>query len=286
MLDPNGSFSRISGRESPASGGPLRQLAPWSVTSNGLILASQYPKLYLVDPLTVEIWDSEGTPRSSLGIHPSWEWIDFPDANTRWRERIFGKRLALAAWGELVVVTLPTRYEIKAYAADGALVRIVRLDHAPRATTAGDVEAYIAARVARIPEERTATRAQVREEYEAIPVAEYFPAFASVRSDAVGHLWVEEYELPGARRPAPLWTVFDPEGRVLGFVETPQGLDIYEIGEDYLLGRVENELGVESVQVWRLDRSSTSEAGSRKVDPQENRESRVAGPALTKGRES
>ena len=48
---------------------------------------------------------------------------------------------------------------------------------------------------------------------------------------------IQEYDLPGADRPNPLWTVFDPEGQVLGFVETPAGLRIYEIGEDYILGR-------------------------------------------------
>ena len=286
VLDPKGNFARISSRERPAAEGPTRQPAPWSVTSDGLILASQYPKLYLVDPVTVEIWDSEGTLRSSLGIHPSWEWIDFPDANTRWREKIFGKRMALAAWGEMVVVSLPTRYEIKTYATNGTLARIVRLDQAPRATTAADLDAYIEERASRVPEEMTAARARVREEYEATPVAEYFPAFASVRSDAVGHLWVEEYEFPGARRPRPLWTIFDPAGRVLGFVETPPELEIYEIGEDYILGRAESELGVESVQVWHLDRTSTSQPGSRQVDPNENRESRAAGPTLTQARKS
>ena len=258
VFDPQGSFVRISSRGWLATERPMRLPAPWSVTSDGLILATQYPKLYLVDPLTVEIWDSEGGLRSSLGIHPSWEWIDFPDANTRWREKIFGKRLVLAAWGEMVVVSLPTRYEIKAYATNGTLARIVRVDHAPRATTAADLDAYIEERVSRVPEDRAENRLVLREEYEATPVADYFPAFASVKSDAVGHLWVEEYEFPGARMPGPLWTVFDPEGRVLGFVETPRGLEIYEIGRDYILGRVESELGVESVQVWRLERSPTS----------------------------
>ena len=43
---------------------------------------------------------------------------------------------------------------------------------------------------------------------------------------------------------------------MLGFVETPAGLqDIYEIGEDYILGRATDELGVEYVQVWSLSRS-------------------------------
>jgi len=66
---------------------------------------------------------------------------------------------------------------------------------------------------------------------------------------------VQEYEYPREARPGSLWTVFDPEGHVLGFVEMPEELQIYEIGEDYILGRAEDELGVESIQLWLLERS-------------------------------
>ena len=38
-------------------------------------------------------------------------------------------------------------------------------------------------------------------------------------------------------------------------METPAGLEIREIGEDYLLGGKVDELGVESIQLWRLERS-------------------------------
>ena len=39
-----------------------------------------------------------------------------------------------------------------------------------------------------------------------------------------------------------------------GFVETPEGLDIMQIGEDFILGRVKDQLEVEHVQVWPLER--------------------------------
>ena len=40
----------------------------------------------------------------------------------------------------------------------------------------------------------------------------------------------------------------------MGFIETPGGLTVFEIGADYLLGRVTDDVGVESVQVWVLER--------------------------------
>ena len=53
-----------------------------------------------------------------------------------------------------------------------------------------------------------------------------------------------------------VWTVFDSEGRIQGLVETPPGLDVFEIGEDYVLGLAEDELGVEHVQMWALGRGA------------------------------
>ena len=88
----------------------------------------------------------------------------------------------------------------------------------------------------------------------ATPVSLYFPAFASIMSDRTGHLWVEEYEVVGEEVDGALWTVFDPDGHVLGFVETPDGIEIFEIGEDYILARIVDEMGVESVQLWPLER--------------------------------
>lgn len=87
-----------------------------------------------------------------------------------------------------------------------------------------------------------------------MPVAGRFPAFESIITDALDHLWVEEYEFPGEERPSSLWTVFDAEGQVLGFVETPDVLAILEIGEDYILTWKRDDLDVEYVQLWPLDR--------------------------------
>jgi len=36
----------------------------------------------------------------------------------------------------------------------------------------------------------------------------------------------------------------------------PSGLGVFEIGEDYILGRARDELGVEHVQLWGLDRGA------------------------------
>ena len=169
---------------------------------------------------------------------------------------IFGRRLVVAPWGDLLVVNATDRYEIRAFAAEGNLALVVRRDHGPRTPTPTQVDAYVEARVAQAPGEAVEQRMELRRHYQSVPVADHLPAFGTVMADALDHLWVEEYEVPGEDSSAPLWTVFDAEGRALGFVETPVGLEIQEIGANYIVGRVEDDLGVDFVQVWSLERSA------------------------------
>ena len=71
---------------------------------------------------------------------------------------------------------------------------------------------------------------------------------------------------PGRGRPHPfgrsvlatIWgdlAVVAADGRVQGFVDTPPDLELFEIGADYILGTTTDELGVERVQLWSLDRT-------------------------------
>jgi hypothetical protein len=62
---------------------------------------------------------------------------------------------------------------------------------------------------------------------------------------------VAEYRLPGD----PLrWAVFDPEGRFLGHVDTPEADRITHIGADFVLGLWTEEMDVEHVRVYRLEK--------------------------------
>ena len=237
-------------------------LDPTAASVHGSILA-----VYLWedrDTLVLQLLDGEGAVRTSLGALPSWEPHLMHEGTERemlyWK--IFGREPVWGVWGDLVVFGVSNRYEIKAFGADGSLVRIVRREHRPRSPTPADLDDFIEDRRIRYNDSDPS-------EYRSVPVAEYFPAFASgpdplggqrpgeIMTDAVDHLWIREYDLPREERAAPLWTVFDPDGHVLGFVETPAGLMIFEIGEDYILGHSMDELGVESIQVWPLERSGS-----------------------------
>ena len=230
--------------------GPSGNQATWQAgyprlaASDGSILTSLDGN-ERVDTALIEIRDGEGGLRASLGYHP-----------VR-RPLYFSRELRLSAWGDLVIVSSHDRYEFKAYATDGSLVRIVRREYETRMPVAADILVDPRLRPElRIPLEREMERVSQSE------IAPTFPAFSLVMSDAAGYLWVREYQPPKERRPVPLWTVFNPEGRVLGYIETPVGMNIYQIGEDYILGKVEDEQDVEYVQVWPLERWVGSDAGT------------------------
>ena len=192
--------------------------------------------------MVYDLRDAEGNVTASLGPFPGYKMFERRRMGmTVWRSVPFSRSVQTAAWHDLAVVGPNHTYEIRAYGTDGALRRIVRMDHAPVPAT----RSLLALRREESGDE---------DADDDIPLPETLPAFDRVVADAVNHLWVLEYRVPGSGAPPRLWTVFDPEGRVLGQVETPPGLSVLEIGADYILGLATAELGVQQVQVWPLRR--------------------------------
>ena len=228
-----------------------KSLWPRDVSRDGLLLAVQ--DMLYHDPADVEVWDAAGELLGSLGRHPGQEAI-----RDGWgaplEPLMFSRNTFLQAWGGLFFISTNRRYELRGFALDGSLARIVRLDRPPRVPTDMHIEAYIADRLSSIPSDQAGRRAERRRELLDMPVAEHLPAFAVYWPDALDHLWVWEYEAPGEETPGTLFTIFAPEGRVLGYFEIPEGMSIMEAGADYILFRLRDELGVETVQLWPLVR--------------------------------
>lgn len=217
------------------------------------------------DERRYEVLDAEGTPVASLGVHTGSEYYMSAASGNAYRMMTipFTRSIHTAVWAGRLVVAPNEHYEVRAHHPTGALGLIVRREHSPITPTSAHMEAYIDRWVApRPPAEQAQRRRELREMHAEVPVAETFPAFDRVVADALGHLWVREYDLPGEERANPLWSVFDPDGRVLGFVDTPAGLRIHEIGENHILGRATDDFGVEYVQMWRLDRAGGRRQGS------------------------
>ncbi len=76
------------------------------------------------------------------------------------------------------------------------------------------------------------------------------PAFGPVQVDPSGRVWLAEYQAVTTRSCD--WMVFSPDGHLLGRVEVPTGLQIHEIGDDYLLGVQRDEFDVPYVLRFQL----------------------------------
>ena len=163
----------------------------------------------------------------------------------------FGNTTHAAIWGDLAVIGRTETYELRGFRSDGSLARIVRRDYEPGAPTQAEQDAHFREQSAVYSEER---RARVAEVAANVPLVDAFPAFGPVMGDALGHLWVADFKRPADEYPGTRWTIFDRDGRALGLVETPEMRAVYEIGEDYILGLGTDDLGVEYVELWGLDR--------------------------------
>lgn len=91
---------------------------------------------------------------------------------------------------------------------------------------------------------------------EPLPARPTVPAFDRMVVDQQGNLWVREFVLHLGD--APRWSVFDPQGRLVSTAQTPAGVEVYQIGPDWILGRGLDDLDVESVRVYRLRREAAA----------------------------
>jgi hypothetical protein len=85
----------------------------------------------------------------------------------------------------------------------------------------------------------------------AVPLPDLLPAHEQILVDRLGKVWMAEYVVLDEK---PRWSVFDPSGRWLGEVAMPARGRITDIGDDYLVGVWRDDLDVETVRMYRLDK--------------------------------
>jgi hypothetical protein len=86
-----------------------------------------------------------------------------------------------------------------------------------------------------------------------IPIAGRFPALSELEVDAGGNLWIRRYRRPTWEGPQPA-IVLDPDGAFVCHGAIPEGMRLFEIGDDYLLGMERDDLGIEYVRMYEITR--------------------------------
>lgn len=186
---------------------------------------------------SVEIRDATGDLVAVIGPYASVE-HHFPTGTVRYFGSVrFSRRLITGVWDDLVIAGPNDTYELRAHGLDGRLRRVIRWDRPPIPTDDGHRSAFA--------EENPIGS-------EDVPMASHLPMFDTVLGDALGYLWVRDYDMPG--QDTVRWTVFDPQGDIAAQLTTSDRLRIREIGQDYILASQTDDLDVHSVVLLSLDR--------------------------------
>ncbi len=143
-----------------------------------------------------------------------------------------------------------SRYEVHAYSLDGKLRSIIRRAWTPVPISNEDWETWVVEWSKRwirtTGEERVRDLQAMRD----APWADKLPAFSQLLADRVGRLWVrrahwQDAIAAGSLTDIPVvpseWSVFDDRGIWLYDVTMPAYFEPFEIGRDYVAGRIVND---------------------------------------------
>lgn len=146
------------------------------------------------------------------------------------------------------------RPEIRVLTPEGRVVRIIRLPSEQIPVSNEELEREIDRRTRSAEKQGVMDRERLV--LSAAPSPDVFPFFGELFIDKQGFLWLEDLRRgPDARI---RYRIFGPEGGMLGSVAVPEDLGFLEIGEDYILGVRTDDLGVEYVDMYQLERGGVS----------------------------
>jgi hypothetical protein len=193
---------------------------------------------------------ADGALIDSTGRWLATEWYMHGTGGQTWASSLpFGRRMAVAVAPAGFYVASSGQYEIEWRDPAGTLRRILRITAAPKPVTGDDWERVKAQRLRDVPAQLRPRQERMLAE---MPVPSTRPAFSALRTDPDGNLWVADAVV--SSEDARSWTVFDSTGQMLGLVATPPGLDVREIGRDYILGVAKDELDVQHVRLYVLEK--------------------------------
>ncbi len=197
---------------------------------------------------------SDGRNATILGYFPGQEWAIVPTGpggRLERRSRPFGRETAFAAARDRFYVADNESFEVRIFSANGELLQVVRKQAPLFPLELPDIKAYEDSVLSAV---ETSARRQMRTLFANLPPAPpTYPAFEpKIQIDSDLNLWIKESRRPGG--PNASWSVFSESGDLLGMVQMPSGVEVLDIGADYLLGLVRDELDVEYVQSFHLRR--------------------------------
>lgn len=212
----------------------------------------------------MQMLDAEGNPLGSLvSVGGTDILVHRATANERplisMAQPPFGRFTTYATGEDRIYTAWNGEYRITARSLAGEHVLVLSAPDLERPVDPAEVDAVHAGWLDRCS--GAACRRNLNRIFQEFRLPERRPAFSALKVDALGNLWVAEYDPNGNVAygwVASGWHVFSPGGELLGRVVTPPGLVLHEIGTDYVLGAQRNELEVPFVRRFPLTRFDRS----------------------------
>lgn len=205
-----------------------------------------------VAPLLVV--SADGSSTDTVSLFPSIETLTMTVGGMQLRGVVpFPKAMHLEVRDGTLVIGTAERMEVSVLDPSGTLLAVYRQPAADLIATEQDHAWY---------RERLAARASTpaeREMMDQVLAALVFPethaAYSDLQVDPTGAIWLRtgrHFPPNGSSRE---WTVFSPEGALLGTLTLPERFEPLEFGDDYVLGVWSDELDVEFLRLYGLSRS-------------------------------
>jgi hypothetical protein len=118
------------------------------------------------------------------------------------------------------VVGEGSSFEIRIFTLEGRVQRIIRCRLVPQSVTAAIVEEYKVTQLQGLVGSALTARRTVLDR---LTFPQSLPSYGRVEIDGAHRIWVEEYQPPTSKDIERWWTVFAPDGRMLGSVRIPAG---------------------------------------------------------------
>lgn len=164
---------------------------------------------------------------------------------------LFGRDAFVTTHAGRILLGDAVDMQVEELTADGVPARILRIPGYPLELSAGAFEREREARLQQNPDEMPP---MILEFYQDLPVPDRRPAYADVKVDPTGSVWLRPFLAPNEGGGPETWQVLGPGGAWLGGVEISAGFAVMEIGMDFVLGVYRDELDVEHPQMLRLYR--------------------------------
>lgn len=165
---------------------------------------------------------------------------------------LFGRDAFVAAHAGRILRGDANDMQIEELTADGMMARILRIPGYPLDLSAGAVERE---REALLPDDPAEVRPTNLEFIRDLPVPDRRPAYADVKVDPTGAIWLRPFLAPSESGGPEDWQVLGPDGAWLGGVEIPANFSVMDVGMDFVLGAYRDELDVEHPRMLRLHRN-------------------------------